>query len=47
MADRLIFFFVALIALYLLIVNADAANNILRAIGNAYREQVSALQGGL
>lgn len=47
MGDRLIFFFVALIALYLVIRNADAANNIIRAIGGVYREQVSALQGGL
>ncbi len=45
MFDRILATVILLIGLYLLLANADAANNILNSLGNAYRQQFETLQG--
>jgi len=47
MADEILALIIMSIGLYLLLSNADAANNILNSLGTGYRNTVSALQGGI
>lgn len=47
MADELLGLVILAIALYLILRNADSANNILNALGNGARSTVNALQGGI
>lgn len=45
MFDRVFATVILLVGLYLVLSNADAANNILNSLGNAYRQQFETLQG--
>jgi hypothetical protein len=44
-ADEILGLIILAVALYLILQNADSANNILNALGNSYRDTIGALQG--